>query len=63
MTDPDQLARIESVRRMAREKQDQLAKCVDPRRRVLLLKERNELLAQLKRMRRALHGDSGRGER
>jgi hypothetical protein len=58
MTDPDQLARIESVRRLAREKQDQLAKCGDPQRRVVLLRERNELLAKLKRLRRASFGKS-----
>ena len=48
MLDPDQLARIEGLRRLARQKQKELAACRDPHRRVELLRERNALLVRLK---------------
>jgi hypothetical protein len=48
MSEPDELARIEGVRRLARQKQKELAGCQDPHRRIVLLRERNELLRRLK---------------
>jgi hypothetical protein len=44
---------IEAARREARAVQDQLVLCSDPQQRILLLQQRNKLLAKVRALRRA----------
>lgn len=50
---------VERVQRLARLKQKELSLCPDPRRRVVLLQERNELLARFRVLRAQLDKSLG----